>query len=51
MTHKIKGPYYPVGEVDWRCTCGELASLIDPSRWGASDLRRSDFYCVKEVSK
>jgi hypothetical protein len=43
---EIKGPYYPVGDVDWECrTHGATAVLVDPSRYGAKDLRRSDFRC------
>jgi hypothetical protein len=43
---EIKGPYYPIGDVDWECrTHGATAVLVDPSRYGAKDLRRSDFRC------
>lgn len=43
---EIKGPYYPVGDLDLECrTHGATAVLVDPSRYGAKDLRRSDFRC------
>ena len=43
---RIVGPYYPVGDVDWRCTThGVSADLRDPARYGAGDLRREDFFC------
>jgi len=42
----ITGPYYEVGDVDWECRFhGVMAELRDPSRWGALNLRREDFYC------
>lgn len=46
---EIKGPYYPLGDVDWECrTHKVVAVLVDPSRYGASDLRREDFKCPVE---
>ena len=42
----ITGPYYPVGELDWKCEKHKVpAVLMDPSRYGAKDLRREDFRC------
>lgn len=47
----IKGPYYPVGDIDWVCTTHNVnAVLRDPARYGAKDLRRADFVCPKEAS-
>ena len=47
----ITGPYYPVGDVDWECRKhGEIALLRDPTRYGASDLRREDFVCPQDTA-
>ena len=46
MTCHITGPYYPVGDIDWQCETHKVrAVLMDPSRYGAKDLRREDFRC------
>jgi hypothetical protein len=42
----IKGPYYPAGEIDWRCdTHGIEAELKDPAQIGKPPFKREDFYC------
>ncbi len=46
MTCHIVGPYFPVGDIDWECRKHKVrAVLMDPSRYGAKDLRREDFRC------
>ena len=46
MSCHITGPYYPVGELDWKCEKHKVpAVLMDPSRYGSKDLRREDFRC------
>lgn len=46
MTCHITGPYFPVGDLDWQCKTHKVrAVLMDPSRYGAKDLRREDFRC------
>ena len=42
----IVGPYYPVGDVDWRCITHQVdAVLRDPARYGGRDHRREEFRC------
>jgi hypothetical protein len=42
----IKGPYYPVGDVDFECrTHGVVAVLRDPARYAAADIRRAEMRC------
>lgn len=44
---EIVGPYLPVGDTDWTCRAhGDRVHLKDPSRAGAPDLRREEFYCL-----
>lgn len=46
MKCEIKGPYFPLGDIDWECkTHNVLAELIDPSKFGGNVFRREDFYC------
>lgn len=49
MKHTIKGPYYPIGETEWTCSCGLVAELIDPSKYGSRVFRREDFRCPEEL--
>jgi len=46
MTCHITGPDFNFGDVDWECRVHKVpAVLMDPSRYGAKDLRREDFRC------
>lgn len=49
----LKGPYYPVGDVDFECrTHGVTAVLRDPARYGAADIRLDEVRCpVGEVAE
>lgn len=49
--HKIRGPYLPVGETEWTCSCGALAELRDPKKFGAETFSREDFFCPKEATR
>lgn len=43
---KIKGPYLPVGDIDWECSTHKIdCELIHARRFGTKDLRREDFFC------
>jgi len=45
----ISGPNYSDGILDWQCRTHEVeAELIDPSKYGSTVFRRSDFYCPVE---
>ena len=45
---RFKGPYYPVGDVDWVCvTHNVLLELRDPAAWGLCNIGRADLYCPK----
>lgn len=47
--HSIKGPYYPTGDTEWTCSCGETAVLIDLDKYGIPPHRREDFQCPKDT--
>lgn len=43
---RIVGPYLPVGDTEWTCrTHGVSAVLVDESRAGAADIKRSEVVC------
>lgn len=43
----IRGPYYPVGDIDWMCRTHDVVAIIRPEarKFPKGSRRREDFYC------